>query len=233
MYMVHPKLGIGRSLAGLVAILSILMLASCGTREKSGFEIPFVKMSSNQFIFSTSLDRHYFDENQLKWKLCRDNNPRPFRGGTLLNIVLGEPELFPLGHDGDCQVTIVKDILDVPASTKIEKHGCHFHFAKVEKSINHIFMIDNGASNEQYVKCLYRLGLFAKGYNGALDLPDTDLFYLRTNSFWAVFSRGPKYVPLFQYYVLLCDFQMRRFESPNSVPSKVKCQQKLGKRELQ
>jgi len=216
---------------GFLTIVYIFILPSCGLQAKSGFEIPIVKMNSNQFIFSTRLDRHYFDQEQLKWKLCRDNNPRPFRDGTLINIVLGEPDLFILGHDGDCQVTIVKDIGENPYSINMEKHGCHFYFEILEKSINHIFMVDSSATDDQYIKCLYRVGLFPKGYNGALDFPDADLFYLRTESFWAPFSRGPKYVPLFQYYVLLCDFQMRRFESAKSVPRDVKCQQTLKQRE--
>ena len=72
-------------------------------------------------------------------------------------------------------------------------------------------------TSDQYEKCFFRLGLFLQGFNGALVLPDADLFVPYQNSVWSAFPKPPRYVPRFQYILTGCDLDPGRINKRSDV----------------
>lgn len=204
-----------RLASNIVAILSagiIGMSCNAGIDDR-GFKVPYTELYSVELLFSEDLPEHYFKPENEKYLVCRDSEVPNDGKRNLVNTVLNTDHMY-LGNDEECSIHY-KRVMDpnVEYDIEVAKNGCSLYFALAPQKIDHIYVVGNHDKVDQFNKCKYRVGLFALGYNGALDITDERLFVPKTNSFWASFSDGPKYVPLFQYFMDLCDLEMRRFKS--------------------
>ena len=88
-----------------------------------------------------------------------------------------------------------------------------FDFVIENEVIRHIDVVGNIDNAPLFDKCIYRVGLFSMGYNGALDIEDERLFVPRSESYWMFFPDGEEFVPLIQIFIELCDIEMQKFSS--------------------
>ncbi len=190
-----------------------LATIGCTSVDNKGFVIPHTDINVIELLFSEEFDQHYYDPGKDGYKICRQSSVHPDVKVSQVDVVMYSKTMGSLGNENDCQVMQLKKL---PSNSiynkKLIKNNCTYYFSYKKGKISKIYYIFDG-SIDYYAKCRFRLALFSKGMNGALDISDERLFVRREKSPWAHLSPGPSYVPLVHWFMGLCDFKMRQFDS--------------------
>ncbi len=203
----------------IMMTLSLLFYsASCApSQDDKGALIPYTQIHIVELMFAEDLPEHYFIGQYDGYRLCRDTDIRNGWKNSFVGLVLAT-ESMSLGVPETCQITFLKKRRDNRRyDFNVKKHGCDYYFQMSDDVVRRMDIIIDSDDITVFRKCLFRTGLFSMGFNGALDIEDERLFVPRSKSFWAVYSKGPEYVTLVQFFLAQCDFKMQKFASRQDV----------------
>jgi hypothetical protein len=202
----------------------ILALAACSAQASSPL-IPGTRITLEEAFFLPGEDRRYVADTPNRWLLCRDSDTPADAHLALLGVVLSDGDLLRLQLADRCNVRVSRAPVTATAASDmvVDAPGCRVVFGKDDEELASILINPSAFSAEQYEKCLFRVALFLKGFNGALAISDEDLFVSYRSSPWSTYPRPPRYVPLLQIYIARCDLDTSLILSRNDISSRVSC----------
>ncbi len=202
-----------------------MLLASCGTPEAKASVIPATNIPVAAALFEPEQATKYLTVPGT-WKICPDtHHVRGSRVGSI-KVILYEPEQFYVGSSSDCRVTVRSAERELPVgsnSYRIEGPGCTYVFNRSAGQLATVHLAPAASDALSYDKCLFRLGLFLKGYQGVLRLSDSQLFVPLANSPWATMNGMPEAVPILHYTAASCNLQPALILSRSQVPVALRC----------
>jgi hypothetical protein len=207
----------GNFLGFLIGTFMVLFTASCQAAPTKqvggGFLVPYTKIRSMELLFLSDLPTHIFFEPSDGHKLCRNSDFLKQRRARLTDHVL-RSNVMKIGSEDSCKITVLKKPPPFfKYNKKIANNKCKYYLNIKGNNLHHLYFIRDHSNIDLYDKCFFRMGLFMMGMNGALEIEDARLFVPRKKSPWAALPAGESSVPLVQYFMDLCTFEMKRFES--------------------
>ena len=187
--------------------------------------IPGTQIGFAEAIFEPRLgEEHFWFENSGAI-LCRGSYFPSERLYTDIAAYVLQSEGMRFAFlDEECRTEILRENFSEPEGfsilSEITENDCEFRLLTKDDALKRIQLI--GSENQrQLSKCLYRIGLFTMGINGALSIPDKRLFVDRLQSPWVTFDKAAPDVPLVQLALFVCQFKLRQFRDPQDLDEAV------------
>lgn len=205
-------------------VATALLLLSGPVRAQPAMPLQRNRFTLAQVLFLPGEDRRIPVRDPLDWRLCRDT---AWAKGTqlgLLQVILALDHTLMLGEPPTCQVRVIRAPAPAgPADLVREAHGCRYVFARRDGLLQSALVTPTPFAPERYETCMLRLGLFLKGYQGVLAIPDADLFFPAARTPWALYPRPPRLVPIFQWTIGACEVEPMRIATRSEVPADPRC----------